>query len=156
MTRGTIDLWVGIFVTAGFLGLLFLAFKVGSATNFSIAEGYVVTAEFDNIGGLKTKAPVKSAGVVVGRIEKIVFNNQTLRATVSMRLGKQFEFPRDSSVSILTAGLLGEQYVGLDGGGDVELLVDGDKIVLTQSAMVLEKVIGQFLFNKASESGGDK
>ncbi len=153
MHRGTVDFWVGIFVTVGFLGLLFLALKVGSASNFTASGGYIVTAEFDNIGGLKVKAPVKSAGVVVGRVEKIVFNNQSLRATVSMRLGKKFEFPKDSSVSVLTAGLLGEQYVGLDGGGDIDLLTDGDKIVLTQSAMVLEKVIGQFLFNKASESG---
>ncbi len=153
MQRGTVDIWVGIFVTVGFLGLLFLALKVGSANNFSVSDGYVVSAEFDNIGGLKVKAPVKSAGVVVGRVDRIVFNNSTLRATVTIRLGRQFEFPKDSSVSILTAGLLGEQYIGLDGGGDIDLLVNGDKILLTQSAMVLEKVIGQFLFNKASESG---
>ena len=119
-------------------------------------EGYSIIAQFDNIGGLKAKAPVKSAGVVVGRVEEINFRNDTLRAEVKMRIGLEFEFPRDSSVSVLTAGLLGEQYIGLDGGGDVELLRDGDTLMLTQSAIVLEKVIGQFLFNKASEKTADR
>ena len=151
MGRGTIDLWVGVFVSVGFLAILFLAVKVGSSSSISVGDGYAVTADFDNIGGLKVKAPVKSAGVVVGRVEDIVFDNESLRATVRLRLGKKYEFPRDSSASILTAGLLGEQYVGIDGGGDIDLLANGDKITLTQSAMVLEKVIGQFLFSKASE-----
>jgi phospholipid/cholesterol/gamma-HCH transport system substrate-binding protein len=153
MQRTTIDLWVGVFVAAGLAGLLVLALKVGNASTVSVSEGYTVTADFDNIGGLKVRAPVKSAGVVVGRVENINFNNKNFRATVTMRLAKQFEFPKDSSSSILTAGLLGEQYVGIDGGGDIELLADGDKIRLTQSAIVLEKVIGQFLYSKAAEAG---
>lgn len=156
MQRTTIDLWVGVFVTAGLAGLLVLALKVGNASAISVSDGYSITADFDNIGGLKVRAPVKSAGVVVGRVENIAFNNQNFRATVTMRIGKQFEFPKDSSVSILTAGLLGEQYVGMDGGGDVEFLANGDKVRLTQSAIVLEKVIGQFLYSKAAEAGTPK
>jgi len=153
MERTTIDLWVGIFVTAGLIGLLVLALKVGNASSVSTSDGYTVTAEFNNIGGLKVRAPVKSAGVVVGRVENITFDNQTLRAKVTMRLAKRFEFPKDSSASILTSGLLGDQFIGIDGGGDTELLKNGDKIRLTQSAIVLEKVIGQFLYGKAAEGG---
>jgi phospholipid/cholesterol/gamma-HCH transport system substrate-binding protein len=153
MQRTTIDLWVGVFVAAGLAGLLVLALKVGNASTVSVSDGYTITADFDNIGGLKVRAPVKSAGVVVGRVENIAFNNKNFRATVTMRIGTRFEFPKDSSVSILTAGLLGDQYVGVDGGGDIELLADGDKVRLTQSAIVLEKVIGQFLYSKAAEAG---
>lgn len=153
MERTTIDLWVGIFVTAGLIGLLVLALKVGNASSVSVSDGYTITAEFDDIGGLKVRAPVKSAGVLCGRVEAIAFDNQTLRAKVTMRIDKRFEFPRDSSASILTSGLLGDQYVGLTGGADTELLKNGDKIMLTQSAIVLEKVIGQFLYGKAAEGG---
>ena len=153
MERTTIDLWVGIFVTAGLVGLLVLALKVGNASSVSVSDGYSITAEFDNIGGLKARAPVKSAGVVVGRVEQIAFDNQALRAKVTMRIDKRYEFPKDSSVSILTSGLLGDQFIGIDGGGDVELLKDGDRVRLTQSAIVLEKVIGQFLYGKAAEGG---
>ena len=153
MERMTIDLWVGIFVTAGLIGLLVLALKVGNASSVSVSDGYTITAEFDDIGGLKVRAPVKSAGVVVGRVEGITFDNQTLRAKVTMRIDKRYEFPRDSSVSILTSGLLGDQYIGLTGGADTELLKNGDKVMLTQSAIVLEKVIGQFLYGKAAEGG---
>ena len=153
MERMTIDLWVGIFVTAGLIGLLVLALKVGNASSVSVSDGYTITAEFDDIGGLKVRAPVKSAGVVVGRVEGITFDNQTLRAKVTMRIDKRYEFPRDSSVSILTAGLLGDQYIGLTGGADTELLKNGDRVMLTQSAIVLEKVIGQFLYGKAAEGG---
>ncbi len=153
MERTTIDLWVGIFVTAGLIGLLVLALKVGNASSVSVSDGYTITAEFDNIGGLKVRAPVKSAGVVVGRVEGIAFDNQTLRANVTMRVDKRYEFPKDSSVSILTSGLLGDQFIGIDGGGDIELLKDGDRVRLTQSAIVLEKVIGQFLYGKAAEGG---
>jgi phospholipid/cholesterol/gamma-HCH transport system substrate-binding protein len=151
MDRTTIDLWVGVFVTAGFIALLILALKVGNASTVSVSDGYSVTADFDNIGGLR--APVKSAGVVVGRVEGIAFDNQTLRARVTLRLDKRYEFPKDSAVSILTAGLLGEQYIGIDGGADEEILADGDRVRLTQSAIVLEKVIGQFLYGKAAEMG---
>jgi len=153
MERTTIDLWVGIFVAAGLIGLLVLALKVGNASSVSVSDGYTITAEFDDIGGLKVRAPVKSAGVVVGRVEGITFDNQTLRAKVTIRIDKRFEFPRDSSVSILTSGLLGDQYIGLNGGADTELLKNGDKVMLTQSAIVLEKVIGQFLYGKAAEGG---
>jgi len=156
MERTTIDLWVGIFVTAGLIGLLVLALKVGNASSVSVSDGYTITAEFDDIGGLKVRAPVKSAGVLVGRVEGITFDNQALRAKVTMRIDKRYEFPRDSSVSILTSGLLGDQYIGLNGGADTELLKNGDKIRLTQSAIVLEKVIGQFLYGKAAEGGSGK
>lgn len=153
MERTTVDLWVGIFVTAGLIGLLVLALKVGNASSVSVSDGYTITAQFDNIGGLKARAPVKSAGVVVGRVEQIAFDNQLLRAKVTMRIDKRYEFPKDSSVSILTSGLLGDQFIGIDGGGDPELLKDGDRVRLTQSAIVLEKVIGQFLYGKAAEGG---
>ena len=153
MERTTIDLWVGIFVAAGLIGLLVLALKVGNASSVRVSDGYRITAEFDDIGGLKVRAPVKSAGVVVGRVEGIGFDNQSFRANVIMRIDQRFEFPKDSSVSILTSGLLGDQYIGINGGADVELLKDGDKVRLTQSAVVLEKVIGQFLYGKAAEGG---
>ena len=149
----TIDLWVGIFVTAGLIGLLVLALKVGNASSVRVSDGYTIMAQFDNIGGLKPRAPVKSAGVVVGRVERIGFDNESLRAQVAMRIDKRYEFPKDSSVSILTYGLLGDQFIGIDGGGDIELLRDGDTVRLTQSAIVLEKVIGQFLYGKAAEGG---
>jgi phospholipid/cholesterol/gamma-HCH transport system substrate-binding protein len=153
MERTTIDLWVGIFVTAGLIGLLVLALKVGNASSVRVSDGYTIMAQFDNIGGLKPRAPVKSAGVVVGRVERIGFDNESLRAQVAMRIDKRYEFPKDSSVSILTYGLLGDQFIGIDGGGDIELLRDGDTVRLTQSAIVLEKVIGQFLYGKAAEGG---
>lgn len=153
MQRTTVDLWVGVFVTAGLIGLLVLALKVGNASSVSVSDGYSITAEFDNIGGLKVRAPVKSAGVVVGRVEGIAFDNEVLRAKVIMRIDKRYEFPKDSSVSILTSGLLGDQFIGIDGGGDIDLLEDGDRVRLTQSAIVLEKVIGQFLYGKAAEGG---
>ncbi|UCH46764.1 MAG: outer membrane lipid asymmetry maintenance protein MlaD [Betaproteobacteria bacterium] len=153
MERTTIDLWVGIFVTAGLIGLLVLALKVGNASSVRVSDGYTITAQFDNIGGLKVRAPVKSAGVVVGRVERIGFDNESLRAKVTMRIDNRYEFPKDSSVSILTYGLLGDQFIGIDGGGDVELLRDGDTVMLTQSAIVLEKVIGQFLYGRPPEGG---
>jgi phospholipid/cholesterol/gamma-HCH transport system substrate-binding protein len=156
MQRTILDLWVGIFVTAGVAALLVLALKVGNASSVSVSDGYRVIAEFDNIGGLKVRAPVKSAGVVVGRVEGINLDTRTFRASVTMRVDKHYPFPRDSSASILTAGLLGEQYVGMDGGGDEQNLKDGDRLKVTQSAIVLEKVIGQFLYGKAAETGTAK
>ena len=156
MHRTTLDLWVGIFVTAGVAALFVLALKVGNASSVSVSDGYRVIAEFDNIGGLKVRAPVKSAGVVVGRVEGISLDTRTFRANVALRIDKRFPFPRDSSASILTAGLLGEQYVGMDGGGDEQNLKDGDRLKITQSAIVLEKVIGQFLYGKAAETGAGK
>ena len=156
MHRTTLDLWVGIFVTAGVAALFVLALKVGNASSVSVSEGYRIVAEFDNIGGLKVRAPVKSAGVVVGRVEGISLDTRTFRANVALRIDKRYPFPRDSSASILTAGLLGEQYVGMDGGGEDQNLKDGDRLKITQSAIVLEKVIGQFLYGKAAETGAGK
>jgi len=156
MQRTTLDLWVGVFVTAGVAALFMLALKVGNASSVSVSDGYRVIAEFDNIGGLKVRAPVKSAGVVVGRVEGISLDTRTFRANVALRIDKHYPFPKDSSASILTAGLLGEQYVGMDGGGDEQNLKDGDRLKVTQSAIVLEKVIGQFLYGKAAETGAAK
>lgn len=151
MKRTTVDLWVGIFVVGGLVALLVLALKVGNASTVSAAQGYRVTAEFDNIGGLKPRAPVKSAGVVVGRVEGIAFDNKKFVARVTLLIDKAYQFPKDSTASILTSGLLGEQYIGLDGGGDDQNLKDGDQMRLTQSAMVLEKMISRFLYGKAAE-----
>jgi phospholipid/cholesterol/gamma-HCH transport system substrate-binding protein len=156
MQRTALDLWVGIFVVAGVAALFMLALKVGNASSVSVSEGYRVIAEFDNIGGLKVRAPIKSAGVVVGRVEGISLDTHTFRANVTLRIDKHYPFPKDSSASILTAGLLGEQYVGMDGGGDEQNLKDGDRLKITQSAIVLEKVIGQFLYGKAAETGTAK
>ena len=151
-----LDLWVGLFVCAGIGALLVLALKVGNMSGFSVADTYKVYAEFDNVGGLKPRAPVKSAGVVVGRVADVTFDNQSFRARVTLHIDKRYKFPKDSSASILTAGLLGEQYIGMDGGGDDHLLKDGDRLIITQSAVVLEKIIGQFLYGKAAETGTEK
>ena len=156
MQRTTVDLWVGIFVVIGVGALFMLALKVGNASSVSVSDGYKVIAEFDNIGGLKVRAPVKSAGVVVGRVDSIQLDTRTFRANVALRIDKHYPFPKDSSASILTAGLLGEQYVGMDGGADEQNLKDGDRLKITQSAIVLEKVIGQFLYGKAAETGTAK
>lgn len=152
MERTTIDLWVGIFVTLGVAALLGLAMKVGNLTTSSVGETYTVKAAFENIGGLKPRAPIKSAGVVIGRIESIRFDTETYEAIVSLSIDKRFSFPTDTFANIYTAGLLGEQYIGLEAGGEVEVLKDGDKIAYTQDAVVLEKMISQFLYSKASES----
>lgn len=155
MERTTIDLWVGIFVALGVAALLGLAMKVGNLTTSSIGETYTVTAAFENIGGLKPRAPVKSAGVVVGRVGDIKFDDKTYEAIVSLNVDKRFNFPADTFANIYTAGLLGEQYIGLEAGGDETNLKNGDKITQTQDAVVLEKMISQFLFNKASENKDD-
>ncbi|MDR2093764.1 MAG: outer membrane lipid asymmetry maintenance protein MlaD [Azoarcus sp.] len=152
MSRTTLDLWVGLFVALGFAALVFLAVKVGSYTDAPGGATYTVEAAFDNIGGLKARAPVKSAGVVVGRVGGIRFDSQSYRAIVRLDLHGGYEFPTDTSASILTSGLLGEQYIGLDPGAESDILKDGDKLQITQSAVVLEKLIGQFLFNKAAEA----
>ena len=150
MSLTALDLWVGIFVAIGFAALAFLAYKVANFSALTASETYRIEAPFDNIGGLKVRAPVKSAGVLIGRVQAIRFDNDSYRALVQMEIDKRFEFPADSSASILTSGLLGEQYIGLDAGADVEPLKDGDRVLLTQSAVVLEKLIGQFLFDKAA------
>ena len=152
MNRSTIDLWVGVFVVLGIGGLLFLALKVGNLASFSTAENYQVQARFANIGGLKVRAPIKSAGVVVGRVADIRFDNESFEALVSMNLDSYYQFPRDTTAKILTSGILGEQYIGLEAGGDGVMLKDGDRVRLTQSAVVLENLISQFLFNKAAET----
>jgi phospholipid/cholesterol/gamma-HCH transport system substrate-binding protein len=155
VNRTTLDLWAGIFVLLGVGALLFLALRVGSMSGSAIGEAYTVRAHFDNIGGLKVRAPVKSAGVLIGRVTDIRFDTTRYRAEVVFNIDKRYEFPRDTIASILTSGLLGEQYIGLDPGGDEEVLADGDLIMMTQSAVVLEKLIGQFLFDKAAAPAGE-
>jgi phospholipid/cholesterol/gamma-HCH transport system substrate-binding protein len=151
MNRSMVDLWVGIFVAAGFAALLFLALKVGNLATFSTNDTYQVQAKFANIGGLKVRGPVKSAGVVVGRVADVHFDNETYEAIVSMTIDAGYQFPRDTTAKILTSGILGEQYIGLEAGGDGVMLKNGDRLRLTQSAVVLENLISQFLFNKAAE-----
>jgi phospholipid/cholesterol/gamma-HCH transport system substrate-binding protein len=151
MERSMLDLWVGLFVVAGIAALVVLAFKVGNMSSMGGGESYEISANFDNIGGLKPRAPIKSAGVVVGRVTAISFNNERFTAKVTMSVEQKYKFPKDSTASILTSGLLGEQYIGLEGGGDDQMLKPGDNIRLTQSAVVLEKLISQFLFDKAAE-----
>lgn len=156
MNRLTLDLWVGFFVAIGLASLLFLALKVGNLASASVGETYRLEARFDNIGGLKVRAPVKSAGVVVGRVSAIRFDAQNYVAVVTMDIDSRYKFPRDTFATINTSGLLGEQYVGLDVGGDTAMLKNGDTITKTQSAIVLEKLISEFMFNKAAETGGKK
>lgn len=151
MQRTTMDLWVGVFVITGIIALMILSLKVGNLNVYNPAQSYVITGNFENIGGLKIRAPVKSAGVVVGRVTNIQFSTETYDAVVTMSMDGQFQFPKDTFASILTSGLLGEQYIGLSAGGDKEMLKEGDKIMKTNSAMVLEELIGRFLFNKAAE-----
>ena len=155
MDRKVMDFWVGLFILLGFAALLMLALRVGNFGADRVQSTYAVEARFENIGNLKAKAPVKSAGVLVGRVTEIHFDNAKFQAVATLTLDNKYSFPKDSSASILTSGLLGEVYVGLDAGGDEKNLAAGDKIKLTQSAVVLEKLIGQFLFSKASE-GADK
>jgi phospholipid/cholesterol/gamma-HCH transport system substrate-binding protein len=151
MERTTIDLWFGAFVTAGFAALLILAMKVGNLGAERAAEVYRVQARFDNIGGLKVRGPVRSAGVLVGRVQDIHFDNERFQASVTLALDKRYNFPKDTTASILTSGLLGETYIGLEAGGEDKKLAEGDRISLTQSAVVLERLISQLLFSKAQE-----
>ena len=156
MNRRTIDMWVGVFVVIGLGALLFLSLKVANLASFSAAESYQIKAKFDNIGGLKIRAAVKVAGVVIGRVNDVRFENETFEAVVSFSVDKRFQFPRDTSAKILTSGLLGEQYIGLSAGGDTVNLKDGDTLKLTQSAVVLENLISQFLYSKAADSKDSK
>lgn len=151
MNRSAVDLWVGIFVALGIAALLFLSLKVGNLAGGNLQQPYTLTAKFDNIGGLKVRGPVKSAGVVVGRVNDISFDAQTYEAVVTMNIDSRYQFPKDTYASILTAGLLGEQYIGLDAGSSDTMLAAGGRFMRTQSAVVLEKLISQFLFNKAAE-----
>ncbi|MBX9812270.1 MAG: outer membrane lipid asymmetry maintenance protein MlaD [Burkholderiales bacterium] len=156
MERSMLDLWVGLFVCAGVGALLILALKVGNMSGYNAADTYQVYAQFDNIGGLKPRAPVKSAGVVVGRVAGITFDNDKFLAKVTMTIDKRYTFPKDTTASVLTSGLLGEQYIGLVAGGDAANLAQGDTIKLTQSAVVLENLISQFLYSKAAEGDTKK
>ncbi|MDG2252745.1 MAG: outer membrane lipid asymmetry maintenance protein MlaD [Methylophilaceae bacterium] len=151
MDKIKLDAWVGIFVAIGIISLLGLAMKVGNLTSNDIRETYMVTANFENIGGLKPRAPVKGAGVVVGRVNSIIFDTEAYHAVVSIDIDKRYVFPKDTFANIYTAGLLGEQYIGLEAGGDEKNLQQGDRITQTQDAVVLEKLISQFLYSKASE-----
>ncbi|ROR29767.1 outer membrane lipid asymmetry maintenance protein MlaD [Inmirania thermothiophila] len=153
-TRAT-EIAVGVFVALGLAALFMLAVRVSNLSALGDGEGYTLLARFDNIGGLKPRAPVTMAGVRIGRVEAIDFDQETYQAVVRMRIRRSYDrIPKDTSASILTAGLLGEQYVGLEPGGAETYLRDGDEIRLTQSALVLERIIGQVLFNKAQEGGG--
>jgi phospholipid/cholesterol/gamma-HCH transport system substrate-binding protein len=151
MERTTIDLWFGAFVIAGFSALLVLALKAGNFGAERPKEIYRIEARFDNIGGLKVRAPVRSAGVLVGRVEEVHFDNERYQASVTLALDKRYAFPRDTTASVLTSGLLGETYIGLEAGGEDKKLANGDRITITQSAVILERLIGQFLFSKAQE-----
>ncbi len=151
MQRKSLDLWVGVFVLLGAVALMFLALKAGNMSTLSFAKTYSIITKFDNIGGLKPQAPVKSAGVVVGRVAEIKFDDKHFQAVVTLNLESGYKFPKDSSAKILTSGLLGEQYIGLEAGGDTNNLASGDQIKMTQSAVVLENLISQFLYSKAAD-----
>jgi phospholipid/cholesterol/gamma-HCH transport system substrate-binding protein len=151
MQRSGKDVWVGLFVLLGAAALLFLALQSANLLSLNFERGYAVSAKFDNIGGLTPKAAVKSAGVVVGRVDSIVFDDKSFQAKVVLSMDKRFAFPKDSSLKILTSGLLGEQYIGIEAGADSANLAAGDSIGTTQSAVVLENLISQFLYSKAAD-----
>ncbi|MCW5223238.1 outer membrane lipid asymmetry maintenance protein MlaD [Verminephrobacter aporrectodeae] len=147
------DFWVGLFVMLGVAALVFLALQSANLLSLNFQPGYRITARFENIGGLKPQAAVRSAGVLVGRVESIAFDDKTYQAQVTLAMEKRYAFPKDSSLKILTSGLLGEQYIGVEAGADEKNLAAGDTVTATQSAVVLENIIGQFLYGKAEESG---
>lgn len=153
MTREKTDFWVGLFVLLGIVALVFLALRAGNLSSFSFSPTYQVQAHFDNLGGLKVRAPVKSSGVVVGRVSSIQFDNQLYQAAVTLDIEENYKFPADSSASILTSGLLGEQYIGLTPGGDDKMIAQGGRIQYTQSAVVLEELISKFLYSSADKEG---
>ena len=154
MGRKGVETMVGVFVLAGFVAVGYLALKAANLATFTTGATYGVTAKFDNIGGLKARAAVKSAGVVVGRVQSITFDDKSFQARVTLALESRYAFPKDSSLKILTSGLLGEQYIGIEAGAEDKNLGAGDQLSSTQSAVVLENLIGQFLYNKASDAGG--
>lgn len=153
MEKSKNDVWVGLFVLLGAAAILFLALQSANLLTLSFQPSYQLVAKFDNIGGLKPRAAVKSAGVVVGRVEAINFDEKSFQARVTLALESRYNFPKDSSLKILTSGLLGEQYIGMEAGADEKNLAAGDTIGNTQSAVVLENLISQFLYNKAAETG---
>jgi phospholipid/cholesterol/gamma-HCH transport system substrate-binding protein len=156
MERTTLDLWVGTFVVAGIAALVMLAMKVGNLGTYNMSDTYQLHAYFSNIGGLKPKASIKSAGVLVGRVSEISLDTERYEANVVMSLDKRYQFPKDTFADILTSGLLGEQYIGLQPGGDSVMLKNGEQIKKTQSAVILEDLIGKFIFNKATEPAASK
>jgi phospholipid/cholesterol/gamma-HCH transport system substrate-binding protein len=156
MQKSKNDVWVGLFVVLGCVAVLFLALQSANLLSLSFQKSYRVTARFDNVGGLKPKAAVRSAGVVVGRVETISFDDKTFQARVTMAIESRYVFPKDSSLKILTSGLLGEQYLGIDPGSDSKNIAAGDTISNTQSAVVLENLISQFLFSKAADGGASQ
>lgn len=151
MQRSKNDIWVGLFVLIGAVAILFLALQAANLLTLSFQTNYSLNAKFDNVGGLKPKAAVRSAGVVVGRVEEIAFDDKSFQARVTLAMESRYVFPKDSSLKILTSGLLGEQYLGIEPGADEKTLVAGDTISSTQSAMVLESLISQFLYSKAAD-----
>ena len=155
MERSKNDVWVGLFVLIGAAAILFLALQSANLLALNFQSSYPVVAKFDNIGGLKRQAAVKSAGVVVGRVESISFDDKSFQARVALAIESRYTFPKDSSLKILTSGLLGEQYIGIEAGADEKILASGDTISTTQSAVVLENLISQFLFNKAADGGNN-
>lgn len=152
MKSNVLNFWVGLFVALGIAAILFLALKVGNLASWGDPPGYYLTARFDNIGNLKPRAPVKSAGVVVGRVESITLDTHTFEAVAKLKIFPQYSFSKDTIAAIFTSGLLGEQFVGLEAGGDTVALKDGDTVRKTQSAVQLEKLISQFMFSKAAEA----
>jgi len=155
MQKSKNDLWVGLFVLLGALAVLFLALKSANLLSLNWQSTYSVTSKFDNIGGLKPKAAVRSAGVVVGRVESITFDDKSYQAVVRLAMDRRYQFPKDSSLKILTSGLLGDQYIGVQAGAEAENLQEGDKVSDTQSAVVLENLISQFLYNKAADGANN-
>lgn len=155
-SNAKVNFLVGLFVLLGILGLVFLALQAANLSSFTTGKTYKVSAYFDNIGGLKVRAPVRSAGVLVGRVDSISYDNETFQAKVDLVMESQYKFPTDTSAKILTSGLIGEQYIGLQPGADEGDLKNGDKILFTQSAVVLENLISQFLFNKAEDNASTK
>jgi phospholipid/cholesterol/gamma-HCH transport system substrate-binding protein len=151
MQRRSIDFMVGLFVLLGLAAIVFLAFKAANLTSLGGGNSYALQAKFDNIGGLKSRAPVKSAGVVVGRVGQVTFDNKNFMAVVTLDMDTRYQFPKDSSAKILTSGLLGEQYIGIEPGGDDKNLASGEVVKRTQSAVVLENLISQFIYGKAAE-----
>jgi len=156
MQRKSLDIWVGLFIVIGAAALMFLALKAGNMGSISFNKTYQINARFDNIGSLRPQAAVKASGVVVGRVDSIGFDDKQYKAVVVMNMDEGFKFPKDSSAKILTAGLLGEQYIGIEAGGDEKNLVAGDRIARTQSATVLEDLINQFIYSKAAEGKDEK
>ncbi len=156
MGKKQIETLVGLFVLVGALAIVFLSLKAANLASFTFDSTYMLIARFDNVGGLKMRAPVKSAGVTVGRIESILFDDKNFQGLVKMDIDRRYRFPADTSAKILTSGLLGDQYVGLEPGADEKELNPGDTIKLTQSAVVLENLIGQMLYSKAAEGRGSK